>query len=168
MCGGKADASKLFNKEEYNEITTKSILLGMDEESYVSLMNEIEPDEYELIDSMRKIYDWSVLDDILNGNMVISEAKIKEYDEHKSDLRILKYFVKNYRNEYYKSVFKTIDEKTPNYVSYSGHYDNRIAREKKIEKFTLAKQEDFCKYIYGLFKDVVVEEKDINEFNTMI
>lgn len=164
LCGSKVDVAKLFGKDEYQEIENKSISLGMEEEKFAALSTEIGED-YALIDVMRKVYDWSVLDDILNGNAYISKSKIAIYNEHQDDLKNLKYIIKKYAREKYNEIFRTVDKGIDNYVKYSGHYDNNVAKSLKLDKYNISTQDDFCAYIKKIFEQITVFEEDQTLFD---
>lgn len=117
LSGGKYEIKKLFGKEEYDEI--KSVSLGMDDESNDKIAEMI-GDDMDLITILNKLYDWYLLVDILedtSGNTCscISEAKISIYEQHKDDLKTLKYIIKKYTPEKYNEIFREI------------HADNYIA-----------------------------------------
>ena len=54
------------------------------------------------------------------GHQYLCEAKVATYEQHKTDLQRLKTYVKTYRSELYKKIFK-LSSKDENYVAYSGH-----------------------------------------------
>lgn len=91
LCGGKVALKELFGKEEYAELEEKSAALNMDDEKLAAIMQSI-GDDAELILALKSVYDWSVLVDALKGKRTISEAKVAVYEQHKSDLKLLKYF----------------------------------------------------------------------------
>ncbi len=66
-------------------------------------------DDYELISVLRNLHDWSVLAEVLDaesGITTISEAKVKIYEQHKADLKTLKYFIRKYCPTKYDMVFR--------------------------------------------------------------
>ncbi|MCR5523982.1 MAG: type II CRISPR RNA-guided endonuclease Cas9 [Clostridia bacterium] len=161
LAGGTYALKDLYGKEEYAELETKSISLGMDEEKFTQVMADI-GDDYDLIDAMRKIYDWSVLVDVLGDSASVSEAKVGIYEQHKKDLAFLKYFIKKYIPEKYDEIFRNI--RKDNYVAYSYHtnYGDTSGIGKKANK------EDFSKYINGIVKAVSVDDGDKPKFDDMI
>ena len=183
LAGGTYALKDLFGKEEYGELEVKSISLGMDEEKFAQLMADI-GDDYDLIAALRAIYDWTVLVDVLGESSCISEAKVKVYDQHKSDLAFLKYIVKKYIPAQYASIFrfdgdlkkgKLPDKKEEqkrqeelkahldNYTAYSYHTDNgNTANVKKVNI------EVFSKYLRGVVGGLEVEEEDRAGYEDMM
>ena len=161
LAGGTYALKDLYGKEEYAELETKSVSLGMDEEKFSQIMADL-GDDYDLIDAMRKIYDWAVLVDALGDFSSISEAKAGIYEQHKEDLAFLKYFIKKYIPEKYDEVFRNI--RKDNYVAYSYHTNDKDTSG--IGK--KAKKEDFSKYISGIVRAVSVDEADKAKYDDML
>ncbi|MBQ4648230.1 MAG: type II CRISPR RNA-guided endonuclease Cas9 [Clostridia bacterium] len=163
LCGGKVGLKDLFDKEEYAELGEKSVVLNMDDEKLASIMQSI-GDDSALISALKKVYDWSVLVDMLKGKQTISEAKVAVYVQHQKDLATLKSFTKKYIPEKYNDLFRSDNIKN-NYVAYIGK--NKKANDNvKVKK--AANREDFCKYILSAFKSVKPDDADADEYNRMI
>lgn len=120
LAGGTYDLAKLFDNEDYAELTNKSVSLSMDDDKLAEISAEI-GDDYDLIENLRSIYDWSILVNILAAKNTISEAKIKVYEQHQKDLAFLKHIIKTYIPEKYNEVFRKTD--CANYAAYSHHTD---------------------------------------------
>ena len=120
LAGGTYDLAKLFDNDNYAELTNKSVSLSMDDDKLAEIAAEI-GDDYDLIENLRSIYDWSILVNILAAKNTISEAKIKVYEQHQKDLAFLKHIVKTYIPEKYNEVFRKTDR--ANYAAYSHHTD---------------------------------------------
>ena len=84
----------------------------------------------------------------------ISAAKVQMYEQHKEDLRVLKYFMHKYLPGKYNEVFRKA--KADNYVAYTGHMDKETASQLKKK----ANVEDFSRYIQKLVRSINPEEKD--------
>ncbi|MCQ2428447.1 MAG: type II CRISPR RNA-guided endonuclease Cas9, partial [Clostridia bacterium] len=154
LCGSKIKAKDLFCKEDYSEV--QSFSLGDDDSVLVTVFSELTDDETELITILKKVYDWALLVDILAGYESISAAKKAVYMRHKSDLAVLKFFVKKYLgHDKYKEIFSSNDK--PNYSSYihSGDSPKR------------ANLEDFSKYILNEIKNITPEDSDKDSFSEM-
>lgn len=113
LAGGKVKCNKLFPDFESEDEVTISISDDM-EETFPKL-----GDYAELVARMAAMYDWSVLSDILDESRFISEAKIKQYEQHKKDLKDLKRFVKKYAPDKYYRIFRLAEDKVANYSSYA-------------------------------------------------
>ncbi len=138
LAGGKVKVAKLFPGAEFEEEISMSI--SDDMEILIPQLGEYA----DFISLVVKMYDWSVLSDILEGSKYISESKVKQYEQHKSDLRLLKAFVKKYRPEKYDLVFKKVDKDANNYAAYS--YNIKSAKESNLPKGK-ASREDFYAFL---------------------
>ena len=162
LAGGTVKLKDLFYDENYDEFG--SVSLGMDDDKLAEIMSNI-GDDYDLIAAMRMIYDWSVLIDVLGDYSLISEAKVKIYEQHKEDLKFLKYFIKKYfrdnnNPQKYDEVFRVIGK--DNYAAYVYHIDKDAKSLKKKGK------EEFSKFILGIIKDVKVEDIDKTKYDDML
>ncbi len=109
------------------------------EPEYQSLLEE----RFDLVVRIKALYDWAILDEILAGHQYLCEAKVATYEQHKTDLQRLKIYVKTYRSELYKKIFK-LSSKNDNYVAYSGHIKEN-GHTGVLEK--ICNQEAFCAYL---------------------
>lgn len=155
MCGRTVNLADIFYDESYKENELKSITFSGDydekEPEYQDLLNE----KYELIEKVKAIYDWAVLEDIRNGEEYISFAKVKLYEEHKSDLLLLKKFVKEKCPEKYNLIFRVTKSKLDNYTAYSGKYKEN-GHNGVLQYRT--NQEKFCAFLSKELKDYYDEK----------
>lgn len=160
LCGGTCDANALFgNKEISKEL---AINLSCDDlEIQLSSLGE----DAELILRLKAVYDCASLYGILNGHKYISEAKTEIYEQHKSDLEGLKKFIKKYLSEKYNEIFREVNEKNSNYCAYSG---NIKSDKNTTVNWKTVSQEDFCKYIKGIIKNVTPAQEDKNFYDDMV
>ena len=163
LCGGKVGLKELFDKDEYAELEEKSVALNIDNEKLAGIMQSI-GDDSALISVLKKVYDWSVLVDMLKGKQTISEAKVDIYYQHKSDLKTLKYFIKKYKSEKYNEIFRSDNTKN-NYVAYIGK-NKTSNKDIKVKKSV--NREDFCKYILSVLKSVTPKNAEIEEYDRMV
>lgn len=163
LCSGKVGLKELFDNEAYADLEEKSIALNMDEEKLGMIMQSL-GDDAALISVLKSVYDWSVLVDALKGKQTISEAKVAVYDQHRSDLKMLKHFVKKYVPERYSEIFRSANAKN-NYVAYIG---KNVSSNEDIKVKKSAGKEDFCKYILSVFKSVTPDETDSQKYNQML
>lgn len=164
LCGGTVPLKELFDKEEYAELEEKSVALNMDEGKLNGIMKSVGEDSA-LISALKPVYDWSVLVEVLKGKQTISEAKKEVYEQHQSDLKLLKGFAKKYLTlEKYREIFRYQNIKN-NYAAYVGKnktYNNSVKIRSSVSK------EEFCKYILSVFKGVTVSGSDIPKYDSMI
>lgn len=163
LCGGSVALDKLFGKEEYKELETKSLTLGCEDEVLQNIMKDLE-DDAELILALKQVYDWAVLVNVLHGKSSISEAKVDAYNQHKYDLTLLKRMIKKYVPDQYDVVFRA-DNVSCNYVAYIGK--NKTANEKsEVKKF--GDMEMFSKYILSIVKTFNPDGSDLQSYEDMV
>lgn len=147
MVGGTATLKKVFLDDEFNDDECKKICFDStdfeeNEEKYIETLG----DNYELILKIKNIFNWAKLADIIGESKegYISEAKVKLYEKHKNDLKILKEVVRKYSPENYKKIFGIQNVKEANYSSYV-----RLAKrnDKKVAIDKGANKEEFYKYL---------------------
>lgn len=162
ITGGKFNLYDLFDKEEYKDLEPKSLQLSKEgvEDTLELLYNDIDDFEYNLLQSLNSIYDWSVLNGILKGKEYISEGKIDMFNQHKKDLKWLKYFVKKYVPTKYNKIFRELEK--GNYVSYSGNVSSLTKKE--YLNFEKCDYEEFKKYIKNILKVTNVSEEDYDKY----
>lgn len=159
LAGGTVKVKDLFGGDEaFDDVG--SVCLSMDDDKLSALQTELGED-FALIELLRKLYDWSVLSNALEGYDTISEAKVGVYEQHQRDLALLKHIVSTYKPEKFDDVFRSA-ETVDNYVNYSNHY-NQGKKNKKT-----ATAETFCKYIQNVLKGIEPVEADKPAFEDMI
>lgn len=160
LAGGKVKLKDIFLNDEYADLD--AVALGMDEDVLREKTADI-GDDFQLIEELRKLNDWSVLADVLGENSSISEAKVAVYEQHKSDLEFLKAFIKKYAPEKYSDIFRKVGKNVVNYPHYVGHTD-----ENDISKFKSVGKDDFSKYLLGIVKGIVPDGDDKEKYDDMI
>lgn len=166
--GSSVSLNDLFDTDEYKKdevekekISFREQIYEDDKPIYYSILGE----KIELLDIVKSFYDFMVLNNILSDSKYISEAKVKLYEEHKKDLKSLKYIIKKYNKENYDKLFK--DKNENNYPAYIG-LNKEKGKKEVIEKSRL-KIDDFIKVIKGYLPKVEkIEEKDITIFNEIL
>lgn len=177
ICGGKVRLAELFMKEEYSDIEgAGDFTLDREDadEIIMTLSSELDGAEVEFLLISKNIYDWSMLMNILGDEKTgeiqnISFTKKEIYNQHKEDLKNLKYLIKKYcTQETYYNMFKKVDVKTDNYCRYTGNVSDYLKKNKTdFKKITKTNQENFCKYVSKYLKDISVEECDRELFETV-
>ncbi|ATV57973.1 type II CRISPR RNA-guided endonuclease Cas9 [Fusobacterium pseudoperiodonticum] len=166
--GSSVSLNDLFDTDEYKKgevekekISFREQIYEDDKPIYYSILGE----KIEFLDIAKSFYDFMVLNNILADSQYISEAKVKLYDEHKRDLKNLKYIIKKYNKENYDKLFK--DKIESNYSAYIG-LNKEKGKKEVIEKSRL-KIDDFAKIIKGyLPKAEKIDEKDRSIFNEIL
>lgn len=153
LSGGTVEAGKLFCRKKFEEKI--SISLRKAEEEFQLILSELDEDDAECLIRLRALYDWALLVDSLHGCSSISEAKVKDYNQHKSDLSVLKRIVRKYCPDEYNTIFKKADKE--NYAAYVYN----IPKEKRTKDYKRkATQEEFCDYLKKKLKDIICEPED--------
>ncbi len=161
LAGGKVKPDALYDNEAYSEVS--SVSLSMKDEDFEAILGEL-GDEGELLIHLKKLYDWSILADLVPNGMMISQTKVSVYEQHKKDLQFLKAFIRKYKPQKYREVFRASNIPS-NYVAYSYNVKNTedpLSIKKKASKY------DFCDYILKLVKDVEVEPCDKEQYEDML
>lgn len=160
LTGGTAKLSDIFANEELDENERPKISFadnGYDE--YIDSVEAELGEQFYIIASAKAVYDWSVLTDILDGCTSISEAKIKVYEKHKADLRLLKEVVReNFSKDIYKKIFVVSDAKLANYPAYIGM--TKVNGKKTALGGKQCSREDFLKYLHKTIVEKLPESEE--------
>ena len=145
LAGGTSSMDKLFQDEELKE--TKVSFKGTSfEDGRQELESTLGPEKMQLLDLMKQIFDWSVLSGLLSESRTISEAKIKQYDQHRIDLKMLKSVVREHTMDrygdmrLYNEIFKS--DIKDNYSYYSG-----VTKKLQDPNNKKCNQDDFCAFL---------------------
>lgn len=155
LAGGTVKVDDLFGEKTSEDSDVKKIVFpGEKYEEDFDALSIMLGDKMFCLEKMKAIYDWSVLEEILQGNEYLSYAKVNTYNKHKADLAILKRVVRRYIPESYDACFKDPKGKA-NYCAYIG-----MAKKgkKKIVVEKKCSQEDLCKYLKKLLESIATEE----------
>ncbi len=126
LCGCEGNLSLLFGKEYESKLS-----LDSDDEKIAEILAETDDEDAAVIHSMKKVYDWSVLADIIGGHQNLSRAKVAAYEKHQKDLKELKSLIRKYLPvAEYNMIFRPMNkdgkknEKTIcNYAAYRSYCD---------------------------------------------
>lgn len=158
ICGGKVKLSEIFKNESYKELEKDSVCVASaDFDDYLEeIYSRLEDGDGDLLKAVKAMYDWSLLDDILNGSGNISQAKKTVYEEHKRDLEDIKYLISHYLQEKYDKIFREAGDKD-NYVCY---VQNLKSLKKGVYPKKKCSQEDFCKFILKYITKISPNDED--------
>ena len=122
LVGNEAKMSTIFDDKEYEEAKIAFSKGNYDEkeEEYESILGE----KILFVQKAKAIYDWMLLQNILKEDKYLSYSKVKLYDEHKNDLKILKEVLKRLDKKAYKEIF-----------SENGLYENYVKKNGKEELY---------------------------------
>lgn len=147
ILGYKFDVNKIFDVEIENSNISFSADIANEED-----IKEALQENADVYDTLHKIYDWFVLQDILQGNSSISEAFINKYEKYKKDLKALKNIYTTYLKSEYNNMFRK--EENGSYALYDKNISKCSIDElyKRIKK-DLANVPE-CKEKQEILKDI--------------
>lgn len=120
LSGEKVKLNELFAEDVAEKgAETDSVSFKDGFEGNESKLQSVLGDKMEMIYALKKIYDFALLGQILNGAQTISEAKIATYAQHKENLAQMKAIVRSLGRKEYKAIF--CDRDQHNYPAYTGH-----------------------------------------------
>ena len=156
--GNKGDLKKLFFTENLDDVEKTGFKFsdtGFDEEILPELESKV-PDQLNVVQSIKAVYDWSILVDILDGEEYLSAAKVKQYDEHKANLKTLRHIMKKYCDKKIWDEFFNDQNGKDNYATYIGHV------RKNGKKYDVKKcsDEDFYKKLKGILVKITPDSDD--------
>ncbi len=126
--GYSFDLNKIFN----TDIQKSKISFANDIENEDEILEYL-GDDCNIYESMRTIYSWYILQDILNGETYISEAFIEKYKKYAADLKLIKAIYIKYFKDEYDTMFRKVGDY--NYVAYNGKNSGNICKKCKPEEF---------------------------------
>lgn len=158
ICGNKGDLSKLFYYDDFSDLEKTSFSFAEQdyEDTILPALQEINPDEALVIESIKTIYDWSILSDILGNSRYLSAAKVEQYEKHARELKIVRRLIKIYcpRDEYNK--FFNGTDKGAGYSNYIGEIQKN-GKKYPAEKCT---EEEFYKNVKKTLSKMNCNEND--------
>ena len=158
LVGNVGNIQKVFPEESFDGLEKTSFKISdaaYEEKIYPVLQNEY-PEYAVVVEKLKELYDWSVLEGILMGEQYLSYAKVKGYEKHKKNLSLLKRFIRKYLPDSYHDFFLSEGSSNPTYPNYIGTIHNR-------GKKTTAKKcsaEDFYKALHNIWKNVEPDDED--------
>ena len=165
LAGATVQFSKLFKDDELKDAEVKSVSLKDNLDEKYDQISAVLGDKADLIFEAKELFDIATLGKLLGKDAYISDAKIRLYEDNRTDLNVLKNFFRNklsigeITKDEYDKVFKVIKDKkdkTNNLAAYLGDNPNYSCS-----------QEDFCKFLEKTAKDMADSEnaEDVRVFN---
>lgn len=120
LAGAKVSLDALYGEGTAND-EIKSISFEDDFAAYEDKLISLLGDRLELILAAKEIFDWALLETILDGEQYLSFSKVKLYQKHTNDLKLLKQVLKETKDAaLYREVFHAANDKLDNYPAYTG------------------------------------------------
>lgn len=153
ICGGKVNAKTIFCcKDNGYEIESDIDNFGVDDETYLSFLNEVEDlsdNAGEIIALAKQAYTKILYKKILGNNKYFSCALVDRYEKHRNQLKMFKTIIREYYPEHYKNMF-----------------DKRciVVREKAEgkKKETIKVKNNYAAYILGVNDFLDVNSKSMS------
>ena len=160
--GNKVQLKNLFALEEDSELFNESVCFKDSDFEDVrlpmleGLLND--DDRTMLLISLKAIYDYILLADILDGCSSVSEGKIRQYAENRKDLASLKYIFRKYLSEQeYEDYFHS--EKKGCFSNYIGVIQDNRTGKKTLRRCSY---DEFKKNTSGILKKIKADECDVD------
>lgn len=121
VCGLKGVLSKVFTDNAFDEEHQKysvSFRDGNYEEKDAEMQTLLDEESYEVVQLLKQMHDWGLLANIMRGEQFISDARVKSYEKHAQDLKLLKALYKQYGRGMYNKMFRIMEDN--NYSAYVG------------------------------------------------
>lgn len=132
VCGLKGMLSKAFTEVEFDEEHQKysvSFRDGNYEEKDAEMQTLLDEESYGVVQLLKQMHDWGLLANIMTGEQYLSDARVKSYEKHAYDLKILKDLYKEYGNGQYNKMFRVMEDH--NYSAYVGSVNSDKEKGKK-------------------------------------
>lgn len=121
VCGLKGSLPKAFSDTAFDEEHRNysvSFRDGNYEEKDTEMQSLLTEDDYETIQLLKRMHDWGLLANIMQGEQYISDARKKAYEKHSYDLKVLKALYKKYGEGRYNKMFRVMENN--NYSAFVG------------------------------------------------
>lgn len=159
ITGMKMNAKTAFNDSFVNE-AGKPISFSLNDTSFEEtkdVLTTLLQDDIEIIDRLERMYSWYVLQNVLKGEESLTQAMIKKYEKHASDLKLLKSVVREHcTQEMYVRFFRSDDDKLINYVNYT---KKTFVKNKKQKAKKTCTQIDLYTEIKKLLKNYEADQR---------
>ena len=162
LAGGKVKPAELFGHEAYEEVD--SVSLAMNDEDFARIAAELEEDGV-LLQKLRAMKDCAQLKKAMKDASCISAGKVAVYEQHKKDLKTLKYLVKKCCPQKYNGIFR--DGVAGNYVFYTRNVKS-LPEEKRKDVKSTAGKDAFCDFVTKQMRGISVEEQDKRLYDDMM
>ena len=166
LCGLKFNAITIFSDVQLEDGQKLDICLSdaSFEEKADDIASILGEDYFQIILSMKRLYDIGSLSEIMKGYSYLSEARVASYKKHKEDLCCLKRVIKKYCNkECYEKIFNSDEDGS--YASYVGSFNSNSKQRRVGNKRSI---EDLYKEIKKILKAVPQEDADVQRILTSI
>lgn len=165
LCNGVMALKNLYNLDEEIKLDFNDEDFNIDtalNEKGISLTEE----QIIFIEKVKNIYSVLQLKKILSNHTYLSQSMVETYEQHKSDLKIFKAFIKTYYKSCYYDMFRNSNVSFTNYCLYVNV--DKYGNKKRVLglDYSNRKQEEFYKHIKSILaKPVELENYNEEEYN---
>lgn len=132
MCGLSGKMRTIYDEELIDD-DNKKLALSFRSSDYEEKMNEVAEligdENMGLLEAVKQVHDIALLANILSGEQYLSMARVKQYEQHKEDLKQLKDVLKRYDKSAYKKMFRVMGK--DNYSAYVGSVNYNEHKERR-------------------------------------
>ena len=166
LCGLASNLEDIFGKEAFALLEDKSkkninFRKSAYDEDIAEIQEFLTDDGMALLLSVKAMHDVLLLENIMQGQVYLCDARVMMYDQHKEDLRLLKHTIKRLLPEEYSGFFRKMQD--GNYSSYVGS-TNSDKENGKVRRYVAdhatAKRNNEPDELYGTIKKMLVNYID--------
>lgn len=167
LAGGTVKLDELFADETLKDYEKNKLSLGDGDydDKIDDIAETVGEDRFSLIEAAKQLYDWALLAELMGGCHTLSEAKVRLYEKHKSDLKRLKALLRG-DPKHYKEIFREAGKE-----SYGAYVGLCIRNRKKMVIEKRASAEVFFDHLKKVLKTnpspeakAILEEIDAGQF----
>ncbi len=168
MCGLKIDANKIFSLgiEDKSVKTSFAFSDSSYDENEPELLGMVGEEYSDIILSLKEIYNIGTLEIIMRGSSYLSDARIKDYDQHHEDLKILKRVIKKYSSKDYHKMFRS--DEPGSYAAYVNSTNSGKKIRRARQQLKNGSSEILYKTILNILKAVPDDDKDVKYIKEQI
>lgn len=162
ICGMTVKLKDIFGEEILGEENKKLSICFRNadyEEKRLEIQEIIGNENYILLEMLQEIHDKALLSNIMKGYEYLSQARVASYEEHQTDLKMLKTVLKKYNMDAYNEMFRTMKE--GNYSAYVGSVNSTGEKVRRINGDRST--DSLYKNIKAIMQKLPQEDKDVKK-----
>lgn len=162
MCGLAVDIKTVFSDVETEEKLSVSFSDSNYEEKVNDIAEAVGDERFELLESVKTIYEIGSLAAVLKGETYLSDARIADYDKHKADLQLLKKVVRQYADsKTYHDLFRGTEPGS--YSAYVNSTNSGKKQRRNMGGNAKRNQEALYSSLKKLLKKMPTEDADVQK-----
>lgn len=160
ICGLKVDLKLLYG-DTFEVETDKKLTVSFSdagyEEKVQELIEALGDERFELLQTMKEMYDVGTLASIMKGYHYLSEARVAQYKKHASDLKLWKKLVRKYcAKKEYDRFFR--DTENGSYSAYVNSGNTKMKRRRDMKGRT---RDDLYAAVKKLIHQMPVDDEQV-------